>query len=42
MSDSTNGELTETELENELKTILIKSWGDLGNKAVDKIKKDLK
>ncbi len=42
MSDSTNGELNETELENELKTILIKSWGDLGNKAVDKIKKDLK
>ncbi len=42
MSDSTNGELTETELENELKTILIKSWSDLGNKAVDKIKKDLK
>lgn len=42
MSDSTNGELNETELENELKTILIKSWSDLGNKAVDKIKKDLK
>jgi len=42
MSDSTNGELTETELENELKTILIKSWGDLGNKAIDKIKRDLK
>jgi len=42
MSDSTNGELNETELENELKTILIKSWGDLGNKAIDKIKRDLK
>lgn len=42
MVDSKNGELDETELENQLKTILIKSWSDLSNKAVDKAKKDLK
>lgn len=42
MSDSTNGELSETELENQLKTILIKSWNELGSNAVEKVKKDLK
>lgn len=42
MVDSKNGELDETELKNELKTILIKSWSDLNNKAIDKAKKDLK
>lgn len=44
MSDSTNGELTETEIENELKTILVKSWNDtsITDKAVEKVKKDLK
>ena len=44
MSDSTNGELNETEIENELKTILIKSWNDtsITDKAVEKVKKDLK
>lgn len=40
--DSKNSNIDETELKNELKNILIKSWNDLGNKAVDKIKKDLK
>lgn len=44
MSDSTNGELSETEIENELKTILIKSWNDtsITGKAVEKVKNDLK
>lgn len=34
--------LDKTELENQLKTIISKSWNDLGNKAVDKVKNDLK
>lgn len=44
MSDSTNGELSETEIENELKTILVKSWNDtsITDKAVENVKKDLK
>lgn len=44
MSDKTNGDFSETEIENELKTILIKSWNDtsITDKAVDKVKKDLK
>lgn len=44
MSDSTNGELDETELRNHIKTALIKAWEDKGltGKAVDKIKKDIK
>ena len=44
MSDSTNGELTETELENQLKTILLKSWNDssITDNVVNKVKKDLK
>ncbi len=43
-SDSTNGKLSETELENALKTILLKSWADssITDKAVEKVKKDLK
>lgn len=43
-SDSTNGELTETEIENQLKTILVKSWNDAGmtGKVVEKVKNDLK
>ena len=40
--DSAKGEIDQTELENQLKTILIKSWTDLGDKAVDKVKKDIK
>lgn len=40
--DSKNNNIDETELKNQLKSILIKSWSDLGNKAVDKVKKDLK
>lgn len=44
MSDKKNGELSETEIENELKTILIKSWNDssITDKAVEKVKKDIK
>jgi hypothetical protein len=40
--DKSNGELDKTELENELKNILIKSWSDLSVKAIDKVKKDIK
>ena len=40
--DSTNGELDETELKNQLKTILIKSWPPMSNVAIEKVKKDLK
>jgi len=44
MSDSTNGELDETELKNYLKTALIKAWEDKGltGKAAEKVKKDIK
>ena len=44
MSDKTNGELSETELENQLKTIILKSWNDssITNNAVEKVKKDIK
>lgn len=44
MSDSTNGELDETELKNHLKTALLKAWNDkfLTDKAIDKVKKDIK
>ncbi len=43
-SDSTNGELTQTEIENQLKTILLKSWNDksITDKAIEKVKKDIK
>ena len=34
--------LDKKELENELKTIISKSWNDLSDKAVDKVKNDLK
>jgi hypothetical protein len=37
-----NDELDKKELENELKTIISKSWNDLSDKAVDKVKNDLK
>lgn len=40
--DKSKGELDKTELENELKNILIKSWSDLSVKALDKVKKDIK
>ena len=40
--DGTNGELDETELKNQLKTILIKSWTPMSNVAIEKVKKDLK
>lgn len=44
MSDSTNGKITETELENQLKTIFLKSWADksITDKAIEKVKKDIK
>ena len=41
-SDSTNGEVTETELENELKTIFLKTWSQHSGKVIEKVKKDLK
>lgn len=43
-SDSTNGELSETDIKNQLKTILIKSWNDssITDKAVEKVKNDIK
>lgn len=34
--------LDKTELENQLKTIIVKSWNDLSDKAIDKVKNDLK
>ena len=42
--DSTNGKLDKTELENQLKTIFLKSWADksITDKAVEKVKKDIK
>jgi hypothetical protein len=44
MSDSTNGELDETELKNHLKTALLKAWEDKGltGRAIEKVKKDIK
>jgi len=43
-SDKTNGELSETELENQLKTIILKSWNDssMTDNAIEKVKKDIK
>jgi hypothetical protein len=43
-SDKTNGELSETELENQLKTIILKSWNDssMADNAIEKVKKDIK
>lgn len=42
--DSTNGKLDETELQNHLKTALVKAWNDKGltDKAAEKVKKDIK
>jgi len=44
MVDSTNGKLSQTELENQLKTIFLKSWSDksITDKAIEKVKKDIK
>ncbi len=44
VSDSTNGELSETEIENQLKTIILKSWNDtsITDSAIQKVKKDIK
>jgi hypothetical protein len=41
MSKDKDG-LDKTELENQLKTIIVKSWNDLSDKAIDKVKNDLK
>jgi hypothetical protein len=38
---NSDNEIDETELENEFKNILMKSWSDLSNKALDKVKKDI-
>jgi len=40
--DKNKDGLDKTELENQLKIIISKSWDDLGDKAVDKVKNDLK
>ncbi len=42
--DSTNGKLDKTELENQLKTIMVKSWNDttITDKVVNKVRKDIK
>jgi hypothetical protein len=44
MSDSSNGKLEEKEIENQLKTIFLKSWADksITDKAIEKVKKDIK
>ncbi len=44
MVDSTNGELDEKEIENQLKTVFLKSWADksITDKAIEKVKKDIK
>ena len=42
--DSTNDELEKSEIENQLRTIFLKSWSDksITDKAIEKVKKDLK
>ena len=42
--DKSDGKLDTTEIENQLKTIFIKSWMDKGitNTAIEKVKKDIK
>ena len=44
VSGSTDGELSETEIENGLKTIMLKSWNDtsITDNAIEKVKKDIK
>lgn len=42
LTDSKNSNLDKTELENQIKTILFKSWNDLSGNAIEKVKKDLK
>ena len=39
---ASNGEIDETELKNQLKTILVKSWSVHSGDAIEKVKKDLK
>jgi hypothetical protein len=39
---NSDNEIDETELENEFKNILMKSWSDLSVNAVEKVKKDIK
>jgi hypothetical protein len=42
--DKSDGKLDTTEIENQLKTIFIKSWMDKGitNTAIEKVKKDIR
>lgn len=40
--DKSNGDIDETELKNQLKTILIKTWSSSIGTAIEKVKKDLK
>lgn len=40
--ESSDNTLDKTELENQLKTIIVKSWNGLADKAIEKVKKDLK
>lgn len=40
--DSTNGSVTHNDLENGLKTIIYKTWYQNSEKALEKVKKDLK
>jgi hypothetical protein len=39
---SKNSNIDKTEIENQLKTIISKSWNDLSSKVMDKVKNDLK
>ncbi len=39
---NSDSEIDKTELENEFKNILMKSWSDLSVNAVEKVKKDIK
>ena len=43
MVDSTNGKLDETELKNQLKTIMVKCWNDttISDKVVNNVRKDI-
>lgn len=42
--DSYNGKVTDTEIENGLKDVFLKAWGDnsITNKAIEKVKNDIK
>jgi hypothetical protein len=44
MMDSTKDELEKSEVENQLRTIFLKSWSDksITDRAIEKVKKDIK